>query len=153
MRNIFYEIFKGTYLDKNTTSVGIFICLLHNSLGSIVIGALLSIFIGIIFIILYYIFLSCGLAAVADKLNSLFITIIAFVILSICTIGGASKGAQSLKEYSWSNLGIRIDELEEVIEKLPLDRKEKMRNKIIKSVDHIINNGIVNNLNYFRVLK
>lgn len=147
MRNIFYEIFKGTYLDKNTTIVGIFLFLLHNSLGSIVIGALLSIFIGIIFIILYYIFLSCGLAAVAGKLNSLFITIVAFVILSICTIGGASKGAQFIKEYSWSNLGIRIDELEEVFEKLPLDGKEKMRNKIIKSVDHIINNGIVDNLN------
>lgn len=146
MSNKFYEIFKSTYLDKNTSGIVIFLSLVENALGSIIIGLLVSIFIGIIFLIFHYIFLSFGLEAVADKLDSLFIIILTFVILSICTIGGASKGAEALKDYSWSNLGIQIDELEEVIEKLPLDRKEKIRNKITNSINHIINNEIVDNL-------
>jgi hypothetical protein len=146
MRNKFYKIFKGTYLDKNTSGTAIFLYLVENALGAIIIGLLVSILIGIIFLILYYMFLSCGLGAVADKIDYLFIIIVIFVILSICTIGGASKGAQSLKEYSWSNLGIQIDELEEAFEKLPLNRKVKIRNKIANSINHILNNEIVDNI-------
>lgn len=140
MKNKIREMLKGTYFDRNRSLWVACLLLIGNSiLVTALAGIAIFLFVGLISLIISYLFLWIGLGDIAEKIAfSSFI--IAFIGgLTFCMGWGAEKGVECFKEY----LGLPFDELETTLNNLSFEKKNKLKQKIsaylYKSINELEN--------------
>lgn len=145
MKNKIREILKGTYFDRNT-SLGLawFFLIVNSIFVTALTGMGILFFVGIISLIIFYLFLWIGLENIANKI-AFFPFIIAFVGGLVCCMAyGAEKGVECFKEY----LRLPLDELEETLNNLSFEKRGKLEQKIseyiYKSIEKIDENELEN---------
>jgi len=146
MKKLFKEIFKGTYLDKDTGSgILTLIFLAPNIFASIIIGSLVAIFLGFILLVIGLILKTININIFSYQIGNFYKIFSVIIVLCVCTIGGAWQGAKNLKNYSRFSLGIPIDDIENIIDNMPHDKATKLKDKIYSSITKVISDEFSKN--------